>query len=161
MVRILLPLWGRAGWGLLVAEDDPAARQVVGREVHPDTVTDQDADVELPHLARGIGEDGLAGLEPDLEHGVRQRLNHLGVHLDGLFLAGWGLLGFERVDARAKRGRTAALLRVATFLTQIVAILPELRVRQSCRCRSRPNWQATCGRLSSAKGSRAKPTRPS
>src|ERR1700693_6598130 len=74
IVGILLPLWGRAGWGLLVAEDNPAARQVVRREVHPDPVADQDADIELAHLAGGVGEDGLAGLQLDLEHSVRQRL---------------------------------------------------------------------------------------
>src|SRR5207248_2724110 len=75
------------------------------------------------HLAGSVGKDGLASLELDLEHGVRQRLDHLGVHLDGLFLAGRSLLGFERVDAGPERGRTAALLRVATFLTQIVAMI--------------------------------------
>src|SRR6202035_3411655 len=123
IVGILLPLWGKAGWGLLVAEDDPAARQVVGREVDPDAVADKDPDVELAHLAGGVGEDGLAGLQLDLEHGVRQGLDHLGVHLDGLLFAGRGLLGFQRVDAGAQRSRTAALLRVATSLTQIVAMI--------------------------------------
>src|ERR1700688_4421428 len=87
IVGILLPLWGKTGWGLLVAEDDPAARQVVGRKVDPDAVADQDADVELAHLAGGVGEDGLAGLQLDLEHRVRQRLEHLGVPLDCLLLS--------------------------------------------------------------------------
>src|ERR1700730_1901782 len=154
-----MSLWGRAVWRLLVAEGNPPARQVVGGQLDPDPVADQDPDVELPHLPRGIGEDGLPGLELHLEHRVRQRLDHLGVHLDGFFFVGRCFLDFQRVDAGAQRGGTAAFLRVATFLAQTVDILPELRVRESGACRSRPNWRAICGRSWSAKGSRSGPTR--
>src|SRR3989442_3794712 len=163
-----LPLWGRAGWGLLVAEGNPllvaegnpAAGEVVRGELDPDAVADQDPDVELAHLARGIREDGLAGLQLHLEHRVRQRLDHLGVHLDRLLFAGRGLLDLERVDAGPQRGWTAAFLRIATFLAQTVDILPELRVRESGACRSRPSWRAISGRSWSARGSRLRPTRP-
>src|SRR2546429_6406330 len=158
---ILLPLRGRTGWGLLlVAEGNPAARQVVGAELDPNPVADQGPDVELAHLPRGIRQDRLAGLELDLEPRMRQRLDHLGVHLDRLFFAGRGLLDLERVDAGPQRGGTAALLRIATFLAQTVAILPELRVRESGACRSRPSWPAISGRSWSARGSRSGPTRP-
>src|SRR5205809_3691053 len=157
---ILLPVWGRAGVGpLLVAEGDPAARQVVGGELDPDPVADQDPNVELAHLPRGIREDRLAGLQLHLEHRVRQGLDHLGVHLDRLFFAGRGLLDLERVDAGPQCGGTAAFLRIATFLAQTVDILPELRVRESGACRSRPSWRAISGRSWSAKGSRSVPTR--
>src|SRR5438132_10171527 len=158
---IVLPLGGRTGWGLLfVAEGNPAARQVVGGELDPDPVADQDPDIELAHLPRGIGKDSLPGLQLHLEHRVRQRLDHLGVHLDGLFFVGRGLLDFQRVDTGPQRGGTAAFLRIATFLAQTVDILPELPVRESGACRSRPSWRATYGRSWSAKGSRSEPTRP-
>src|SRR2546421_1057887 len=158
---ILLPLGGRTGWGLLfVAEGNPAARQVVGGELDPNPVADQDPDVELAHLPRGIRQDRLSGLELHLEHRVRQRLDHLGVHLDRLFFAGGGLLDLGRIDAGPQRGGAAALLRIATFLAQTVDILPELRVRESGAGRSRPSWRATSGRSWSAEGSRSGPTRP-
>src|SRR5438105_3309982 len=137
-----------------------AARQVVRGELDPNPVADQDPDVELAHLPRGIRQDRLAGLELDLEHRIRQRLDHLGVHLDRLFFAGRGLLDLKRVDAGPQRGGTAAFLRIATFLAQTVDILPELPVRESGACRSRPSWRATYGRSWSAKGSRSEPTRP-
>src|SRR2546429_305931 len=158
---ILLPLRGRTGWGLLlVAEGNPAARQVVGRELDPNPVPDQDPDVELAHLPRGIRQDRLAGLELHLEHRVRQRLDHLGVHLDRLFFAGGGLLDLQRIDAGPQRGGGAALLRIATVFLQNGGIFPAFRVRESGACRSRPSWRATSGRSWSAKGSRSGPTRP-
>src|SRR5438105_2797284 len=145
---------------LLVAEGNSPARQVVGGQLDPDPVADQDPDVELAHLPRRIREDRLPGLQLDLEHRVGQRLAHLGVHLDRLFFAGRGLLDLERVDAGPQRGGTAAFLRIATFLAQTVDILPKLPVRESGACRSRPSWRATYGRSWSAKGSRSEPTRP-
>src|SRR4029077_4160070 len=145
--------------GLLVAEGNPPARQVVGGKLDPDAVADQDPNIELPHLPGGIGEDGLPGLQLHLEHRVRQRLDYLGVHLNGLLFVGRGFLDFQRVDAGPQRGGTAAFLRVATFLAQTVDILPELCVRESGACRSRLSWRATCGRSWSAKGSRSGPTK--
>src|SRR4029077_10186664 len=104
-------------------------------------------------------EDGLPGLQLHLEHRVRQRLDHLSVLLHGPFFFGRGVLVFQRVDPGPQRGGTAAFLRVATFLAQTVDILPELCVRESGACRSRPSWRATCGRSWSAKGSRSGPTK--
>src|ERR1017187_4151959 len=77
---------GRRSRVLLVAEGDPAPAEVIGAELDPDLVPDQDADVELAHLARGVGENVLPSLQLHLEHGVRQGLDHGGVHLDGLLL---------------------------------------------------------------------------
>src|SRR5256885_12408557 len=129
---ILLTLRGRTGWGLLlVAEGNPAARQVVGRELDPNPVPDQDPDVELAHLPRGIRQDRLAGLELHLEHRVRQRLDHLGVHLDRLFFAGGGLPYLPRIHARPPRGGAAAPLLVSTVFVPNGAILPELCGREA------------------------------
>src|SRR2546429_1092574 len=145
MVSVLLrPRGGRTGWGLLlVAEGNPAARQVVGGELDPNPVADQDPDVELSHLPRGICQDRLAGLELDLEHRVRQRLDHLGVHLDRLFFAGTGLLDLQRNNARPQRGGAPPPLPVATVLAPNVAILPPMRVRELRARRARPRCRAT------------------
>src|SRR5580704_9422876 len=71
---------------LLVAEGDAPAREVVRAQLDPHPVADEDADVELAHLSRGVGQDILSGLQTHLEHRVGQRLDDGRVHLDGLFL---------------------------------------------------------------------------
>ena len=81
-------------WGGRFAEAPDAAtlRFMAGRDVTPSPpadahlVADEDADVELAHLSRRVGQDILSGLQADLEHRVRQRLDDGRVHLDGLFL---------------------------------------------------------------------------
>src|SRR4051812_1241549 len=76
------PYW----FGLLVAVDDPTAGQVVGRELHHHAVLRKDADVVLPHLAADVRQDPVTVGELDAEHGVRQRLDHAPLDLDGAFL---------------------------------------------------------------------------
>src|SRR5262245_50327245 len=70
---------------LLQTVHNAAARQVVGRQLHQHPVPGQDADEVLAHLARDVGEDLVLVLELDAEHGVRQRLDHGRLDLDGLF----------------------------------------------------------------------------
>src|SRR5262249_9564221 len=81
---------------LLVAEGDAAPAQVVRAELYANTIADQDADVELAHLAAGVREHLLAGLQSHLEHRVGQRLDHGRIHLDRLFLGAGGAVGHRR-----------------------------------------------------------------
>src|ERR1700712_79925 len=74
--------------GSLVAVDDSAARQVVGRELHDDLVLGEDSDVVLTHLAADVREDLVPVLELDPEHGVRERLDDRAFDLDGTVLLG-------------------------------------------------------------------------
>src|SRR3954467_5512733 len=71
---------------LLVPVDDATAGQVVGRQLHHDTVFRKDADVVLPHLAADVRQDLVTVGELDAEHGVRQRLYNAPLDLDGAFL---------------------------------------------------------------------------
>src|SRR5215471_14477106 len=67
----------------LVAVDDPATGQVVGRQLHDDPVLRQDADVVLPHLAADVCQDLVAVGEFHPEHGVREWLDYAALDLDG------------------------------------------------------------------------------
>src|SRR3954467_10633156 len=71
---------------LLVPVDDATAGQVVGRQLHHDTVFRKDADVVLPHLAADVRQDLVTIGELDAEHGVRQRLEQAPLDLYGAFL---------------------------------------------------------------------------
>src|SRR3954453_14409086 len=77
---------------LLVAVDDPSARQVVRRQLHDDPVIRKDTDVVHPHLAADVREDLVTVLQLYLEHGVRQRLDHGALDFDGALLFGHVLL---------------------------------------------------------------------
>ena len=55
-----------------VAVSDPALGQIVGRHFNLDLVTGQDADVVLAHPAGDMGDDLVAVLQLDPEHGVRE-----------------------------------------------------------------------------------------
>src|SRR5690242_18863847 len=71
---------------LLVAVGDSSAIKVVRRQLDLDPVPRQDADVVAPHLARDMAEHLVPVVELDLEHRVREGLDHLALHLDLLFL---------------------------------------------------------------------------
>src|SRR3954454_9223837 len=66
----------------LVAVDDAATGQVVGRKLHDNPIFRQDADVVLPHLAADVRQDLVAIGELHPEHRVREWLAHSGLHLD-------------------------------------------------------------------------------
>src|SRR2546421_922235 len=60
----------------LVAIGDPTPRQIVGRDLHLDTVSRQDTDAMHSHLSRAVGEHFVPVLELDSEHGVGERLDN-------------------------------------------------------------------------------------
>src|SRR6266403_1569665 len=61
---------------------DPAAGQVVGRQLDLDPVTGKDADEVHAHLAAHVGEHPVAVLQLHAEHRVRQGLDHGALNLD-------------------------------------------------------------------------------
>ena len=65
---------------------DPAAGQVVGRQLDPDPVTGQDADEVHPELAADVGEDPMAILQLDREHGIGQGFDNRSLYLDRVAL---------------------------------------------------------------------------
>src|SRR6266545_4844632 len=73
--------------GLSVPVDDPAAREVVRRELDVDAIARQDLDPVTPHLARGVAERLVAVVELDLVHAVAECLDDLALELDLVFLA--------------------------------------------------------------------------
>src|SRR5918997_4666630 len=70
----------------LVAVDDPAARQVVGRELDHDLVLGEDPDVVLAHLPADVRQDLVPVLELHPEHRVGQGLDDPPLDLDGAVL---------------------------------------------------------------------------
>ena len=70
---------------LLVAVRDPAAIEVVGRQLDLHLVAGKDADVVAPHLSGDVAEDLMVVLELDPEHGVGESLEDLPLHLDLFF----------------------------------------------------------------------------
>src|SRR5918995_1750344 len=70
----------------LVPVHDPAARQVVRRQLHQDPVPRQDPDVVHPHLPRDVGQHVVSVLELHPEHGVRERFGHRPFDLDRVLL---------------------------------------------------------------------------
>ena len=79
---------GSTRFRLPIPVDDPAALQVVRRELDPDAVARVHADAEAPHLARGVPERLVPVVERDPELAVPQRLDDLAFQLDLLFLDG-------------------------------------------------------------------------
>src|SRR4029079_11559983 len=72
--------------GLAVAVNDAAAAEVVGGDLDLHAISREDLDAEAPHLARGVAEHLVPGIELDLEHAVGERLDDLALHLDLFFL---------------------------------------------------------------------------
>ena len=66
--------------------DDAGAVEVVGRDLDADPVAGEDADPEPSHLPGHVAEHFVAVVELHPEHGVRERLDHLALELDLLFL---------------------------------------------------------------------------
>src|SRR5579872_2239344 len=71
----------------LVAIDDAAAREIVGRKLHGHAISRQNADEVFPHFPGDMGQHLMLVFELDAKHGVRKRLDHRGHHLDGVFFA--------------------------------------------------------------------------
>src|SRR5690606_32691598 len=81
-----------------VAVDDPAARQVVGAELHDHAVLGDDADVVLPHLSGDRCQNLVSVGELNAEHRVGQRLGYDALDLDDTVF-----LSHSLADASADR----------------------------------------------------------
>ena len=57
---------------LLVAVHDPAAREVIGRQLYDNTIVREDSDVVHSHFAADVGEHFVPIVEFYSEHGVRK-----------------------------------------------------------------------------------------
>ena len=75
----------RAGCRLLLAEDDPRLRQIVGRKLDLHLVARHDADEMLPHFARDVGENDVVVCELHPEHGAGQNGSNLPFEFDRFF----------------------------------------------------------------------------
>src|SRR3569832_1625207 len=67
---------------LLGAEHDTSPRQVVGRQLHGDLVTWEDADVVHPHLSRNMSEHYVPVFQLHAKRCIREVFEHLPLHLD-------------------------------------------------------------------------------
>src|SRR5216117_274120 len=65
--------------------NDPAARQVVRRQLDAHAIARVHPDPVAPHLPRGVAERLVAVVEADPEHAVPQRLDDLAGKLDLFF----------------------------------------------------------------------------
>src|SRR5215210_1181881 len=109
---------------LLVAVNDPAAREVVRRKLHLDAIAREDADVVLAHLPRDLRENIVADVRLHPEHRARQRLDDLAFDLDFLFLDRHsppdGAVPRDRTTQRTRRrigARRATIVAKAPFPT--------------------------------------------
>src|SRR5262245_57693108 len=75
-----------------VSIGDPAAGQVVRRQLDLDLVPGEDADVVLAHLPGDGRENVVATVQLHAEHRARKGFGDLALHLDLLFLARHPLL---------------------------------------------------------------------
>src|SRR5699024_1339948 len=87
-----------------VSEDDPAAGEVIGRQLHHHPVLREDPDVVLPHLATDVGEDLVSVLQLNAERCVGQGFDHPPLELDGAVLLGHVLRdpGADRAAGHAR-----------------------------------------------------------
>ena len=74
--------------GLSVAVDDPAAREVVRRQLDLHPVAEEDLDAVTPHLPGGVAERLVSVVELDPEHSVAESLDDLALQLEFLFFLG-------------------------------------------------------------------------
>src|SRR2546430_6559864 len=116
---------------LLVAVDDPAAVEVVRRQLDLHAVAREDADAIAPHLPGRISERLVAAVEGNPEITVPQSLDDLAVELDLLFLLGYYASSLLRNDI----DRLGALLTLArleldlgTFGQRLEAVAGDIRV---------------------------------
>jgi hypothetical protein len=95
--------------GLLEAVGDPAASEVVGRELDSDAVAGQDPDEIHPELSADMSENAVTVFKLDCEHRVGKRLDYRSLDFDRITL-GHRLRWFpfsRRVPARTGRHTNA------------------------------------------------------
>jgi hypothetical protein len=66
----------------------PASIEIVGRQLHHDSVSGQDPDVVHPHLAGNVSQYFVAVVEFDPKHGVGKGFYYLSLNLNSVFLLG-------------------------------------------------------------------------
>src|SRR5215467_1475700 len=76
------------GHSLLVPVDDATAAQVVRAQFHDHPVIGKDPDVVHSHLPADVGENLVPVVQLHPEEGVRQRLYHRALNLDGAVFLG-------------------------------------------------------------------------
>src|SRR5437879_2958660 len=74
-----------AGRSLIPVDDSPT-RQIVGRELDGHLIARKNANKIFAHLARNMRQHLVLIVQLHPKHRVRQRLDHRGHHLDGVFL---------------------------------------------------------------------------
>jgi hypothetical protein len=87
---------------LTIAVDDPAALEIVRRQLDRDAVARIDPDAVTPHFPGGVAESGMSVVELDLEETVSERLDNLSLQLDLVFLLSDN--GTPSVECRARPG---------------------------------------------------------
>src|ERR1700748_977817 len=73
---------------LLVPVNDATAAQVIRTELNDHPVIRQDADIVHPHLPADVGEYLVPVVQLHSEEGIRQRLDHRALDLDGAVFLG-------------------------------------------------------------------------
>src|SRR5918995_2310857 len=84
---------------LAVPVDDPAAREVIRRDLDLHAIAREDLDAEAAHLSGRVAQHLVAFVELDLEHSVREGLDDFALHLDLFFLRG------QRIEGYPGRGK--------------------------------------------------------
>ena len=69
-----------------MAEGDPPALEIVGRELHRDGIALNDFDEELAHLAGNVGQHEMFVLKADTKERVRQDFDDFACQLDRVCL---------------------------------------------------------------------------
>jgi hypothetical protein len=80
----IFALMRAGGIGAGEAVNDSAFGEVVRSHFKFDAVSDGQADKSLPHLARDVGQDGVAVVEFDSKHGIGQDLDHFAFDFNGI-----------------------------------------------------------------------------
>src|SRR6266576_6034550 len=116
---------------LLVAVDDPAAVEVVRRELDLHPVSGEDTNAVAPHLPGRISERLVAPVECNPEITVPQSLDDLAVELDLLFFLGYYASSLLRNDVD-RLGALLALARLeldlGTLGQRLEAVAGDVRV---------------------------------
>src|SRR5712691_3097178 len=100
-----------AGALVLVAEDEPALLEIVGRHLDRHAVAGERLDPVLLHLARRVGDDGLPGVELHAKARVGQNLGDQTFELDQFFLGHGFLCSLLRLNVAAARRLASRLNR--------------------------------------------------
>src|SRR5439155_18250056 len=127
---------------------DPAAGQIVRRQLDLDPVTGKNADEVHAHLAAHVGEHPVAVLQLHAEHRVRQGLDHGALDLDRVFF-GHAVL---RPSGSVPRVRISGPSSVtATVCSKCAARLPSTvtAVHRSSRTRTSQLPIVTIGSIAS------------